>query len=264
MPVSPNNDDNNTDNQSLPRSSSGDPSSRESHLKKASKKKIPTAKEEEKHHPLGEVTGEPCGSTTKSSKSKSKVRSHQEIETLTPLDQDVPSNGPTTPEGVISSSSTAQSAIRRTRSLGREESRRSKTEEDKRPSRSGSKKCGSGGQISKILLCASGGDRSSSSLGSTTGDSKRKEVDENNPTSLNPADASSVLTHRGRKASRKGSKKKSKETIPLNTLEDREQQHTTNSLDNNADNDNAKDGKTSQNSNKSCCFCWCCCCSCSW
>ena len=269
MPVSPsNNDDDDNDNDNGEENAGTDPQL----TSKEGKKKKKTAKGKD----------DSSGSSGKSKKSGGKECSQEQvsstpIEILGPLEQEVPSsNGPATPVSTTASvvvaassttSTTAQS--RRTRSLGRDERHQSKSHDEERQiqevevvvksrhDRWGSKKCGSGGQITKILLCGSssgsGGEQESER------ESKRKEVDENNPTSLNP-DAS-VLTHRGRKTSRKGSKKKSKEVIPLNTFEDTggDKDKTTDSLD--AD---AKDGKTSQNSNKTCCFCWCCCCSCSW
>ena len=260
-----NNEENQDNNQENNRTRSGVDSTQETHLTegRGNKKKDLTAKE------LVLLSQLPDPSTSskevlvgsrKTSKSKSRggvsSRTHQyqqppqEIETLAPLEQGVPSNGPTTPVSGIQPISTAQEqpSSRRTRSLGRESSR-SQEEEDAKHSRSGSKKC-----VTKILLCGGG-----SSSQERVGESKRKEVgDENNPLSLNPDNASStILTHRGRKASRKGSSKKksSKESIPLNTLEDTEAGKD--------DADATKEPKTTAN-NKSCCFCWCCCCSCSW
>ena len=123
------------------------------------------------------------------------------------------------------------------------------------------KKCSSGQMSfsSKILLCGGGSGQER--------ESKRKEVDENNPLAQNPSDPSCSI--RSRKSSRKGSKKKSKDTIPMSSLDPAKEE-----ADPAADpaavpeSGEAKEGsiagKTSQNSNKSCCFCWCCCCSCSW
>lgn len=124
------------------------------------------------------------------------------------------------------------------------------------------KKCSSGQMSfsSKILLCGGGSGQER--------ESKRKEVDENNPLAQNPADASG--SSRSRKSSRKGSKKKSKDTIPMSSLDPAKEEADPGTADPNAvpEPSEAKEGsiagKTSQNSNKSCCFCWCCCCSCSW
>lgn len=125
------------------------------------------------------------------------------------------------------------------------------------------KKCSSGQMSfsSKILLCGSGSGQER--------ESKRKEVDENNPSAQNPPDASCII--RSRKSSRKGSKKKSKDTIPMSSLDPAKEEAAEAGPEDGsagADQTDGKDpvtGKTSQNSNnKSCCFCWCCCCSCSW
>lgn len=130
------------------------------------------------------------------------------------------------------------------------------------------KKCSSGQMSfsSKILLCGGGSGQER--------ESKRKEVDENNPLAQNPSDSSCSV--RSRKSSRKGSKKKSKDTIPMSSLDPAKEEADPGAADPTAltatpaagECTEAKEGsiagKTSQNSNKSCCFCWCCCCSCSW
>lgn len=111
----------------------------------------------------------------------------------------------------------------------------------------------SSGQMSfssKILLCGGGSGQER--------ESKRKEVDENNPMAQNPAEVSGGT--RSRKSSRKGSKKKSKDPIPMRSL-DAAKEESDPPADESSD---AKEitGKTSHNSTKSCCLCWCCCCCC--
>lgn len=127
------------------------------------------------------------------------------------------------------------------------------------------KKCSSGQMSfsSKILLCGGGSGQER--------ESKRKEVDENNPLAQNPSDTSCIP--RSRKSSRKGSKKKSKDTIPMSNLDPAPEEPGSPALppdstaavpESGEGKEGSVAGKTSQNSNKSCCFCWCCCCSCSW
>lgn len=141
--------------------------------------------------------------------------------------------------------------------------------EQQSPETSG-KKCSSGQMSfsSKILLCGGSGQER---------ESKRKEVDENNPSALNRSDGTSGSS-RSRKSSRKGSKKKSKETIAMGNLPVAKEESAGEQAAHDADpepdaattatatgpSEDSVAGKTSQNSNKSCCFCWCCCCSCSW
>jgi hypothetical protein len=107
---------------------------------------------------------------------------------------------------------------------------------------------------SKILLCGGGSGQER--------ESKRKEVDENNPMAQNPSEVSGGT--RSRKSSRKGSRKKSKEPIPMRSLDAAKEETDLPAADPESG-DAAKEitGKTSShNSAKSCCLCWCCCCCC--
>ncbi|KAI1287615.1 Regulator of G-protein signaling 20 [Halotydeus destructor] len=96
-------------------------------------------------------------------------------------------------------------------------------------------------------------------------ESKRKEVDENNPPSLTTTETNQ--TSKGRKSSRKGSKKKEKvSSVSFQEKKSSDIQSEPNSNQSNSDHEanSGKLGVQDKNSNKSrCCFCWCCCCSCS-
>ena len=121
----------------------------------------------------------------------------------------------------------------------------------------------SAGQLSfssKILLCGGGSGQER--------ESKRKEVDEGSPVTPNQSDPSSGGGGGGtgvhsRKSSRKGSKKKAKDAIPLSSLDAAKEDADPATCGSEAK-ESSVAGKASQDSNKSCCFCWCCCCSCSW
>lgn len=127
-------------------------------------------------------------------------------------------------------------------------------------------------RCTKILLCGAGGSNGSN------GESKRKEVDENSAPAPGQEAEPGVgfQTSKGRKSSRKGSKKKEK--LPKNGDGNKT---VSSSSDIQAEGDSAPNNQTNNsgsgtgsnkepgahdksNSNKSCCFCWCCCCSCSW
>lgn len=114
------------------------------------------------------------------------------------------------------------------------------------PQRTSSKKSyGHSSFSSKILLCGAGGTGSLE-----RGESKRKEVDENSPLGSgngNPLDTVIAPTSRGRKSSRKGSRKKTKEVIPLATLD--------------SENNPSQEEKSSSHNSSNKCWHWCCCCS---
>jgi hypothetical protein len=181
--------------------------------------------------------------------STSRLRESQPLDTLAPADRDIPSNGPTSP---------ASSGVERRGRGSHQDDKDVDRGHEGSHSRSGSTR---ERFSTKILLC-----------GGSERESKRKDLqDENNPLSSNPPasspDSSSCV--RGRKSSRKGSKKKSKEVIPLSTIEDKTARATEEGevTEGEGIEDSQQEGEEKEapkHPNKSCCFCWCCCCSCSW
>jgi len=190
--------------------------------------------------------------TEQQQSSTSRLRESQPLDTLAPADRDIPLNGPTSP-----ASSSLERSVRGNHG---EDDKDVERGHEGSHSRSGSTRDGSRGFSTKILLC-----------GGSERESKRKDLqDENNPLSSNPPVSSpdSLSCVRGRKSSRKGSKKKSKEVIPLSTIEDKTARSTEGdvTLEGGEIEDSQQEGDSKEapkNPNKSCCFCWCCCCSCS-
>lgn len=138
-----------------------------------------------------------------------------------------------------------------------EESERNEGEEECGSKKCDRKKSSNCSFSSKILLCGS--------------ESKRKEIiDENNPQS---ASTEGTNTSKGRKSCRKGSKKNSRETIPLSNIEQAPHEdpssqisghfHGQPSTDQSIGSTATGGGTNNKNNKTKCHFCWCCCCSCS-